>query len=922
MPVEALFETQATQGAALSEDSVSNSPSDATDSPRERVESGSTARRSLHVATTDQKTVISKRRPASTELPGRPARPTEVGEKLAGAQLGHYLLEEFIGGGGMGAVFRGQDTMLGRTVAVKVVPNESADEETIRRFRNEAQSAARLDHPNIARVYYVGEDKGWNYIVFEYIEGVNVRDLVKHRGVQSVAEAVGFTIQVAEAIAHAAHRDVIHRDIKPSNILVTPDGRAKLVDMGLARLHQVNSPSNDLTATGVTLGTFDYISPEQARDPRCTDVRSDLYSLGCTLYYMLTGLPPFPDGTVLQKLLSHSGELPPDPREVRPQLDEELAAICLKLMAKQPSQRHQSPPELIADLLILAQHLGLTGITASRTLALAPREGWLRKLEDHLPWLVAITLFLVAGGVLRTIWTSSESMSLQEMRPRFVVEQSTQRVSPGATTGRRESADRPSRNSAQANGSELAPGNQRSGLGAGLDSLGPLVADRGSAERTQGGSNPTGEPVPTATVPSIAGSPRNFGEGEQPVAGGEDESASPGRTPSNRSGLPVQPVFESPDASSPIIVVADSADGVAANDLVVSSLDDAFAELARDPGIAEIELRFNQRLVQPLRLDLDPDRELTIRAAEGFEPLIVFHSSTADLVPQRQMLKLVGGTINFVGVHIHLLMPYEMVQAGWSIYELRQVDTLTLTRCTLTLQSHFDADAAFFSVQGQMVQTSSPHIELRSCFVRGQANLVRAAEGLPFSLDWEQGLFTSTERMIEAGGLQLNSLAEVVRIDLSNVTASMTQGLCLVTVNDVFPNLPTFVIDCQNCVLSHDSAFPLISYRNVSTEDDPETRFVYAGKQNLYESTQVFWSIGTNDNRIRNITWDERRQYRDWYDEAIAERQVRWEDPYGSMNRPRVDKQSPQHFLLDRRKDKLAGFDRLEVPVAVEPSDG
>ena len=188
-----------------------------------------------------QKTVISKRPPASGPAFVRAANPFEMGAALAGEQLGHFQLEEFIGGGGMGAVFRATDTMLGRTVAVKVVSRDETNEETLRRFRNEAQSAARLDHPNIARVYYVGEDKGWNYIVFEYIEGVNVRDLVEHNGPLSLEDAIKYTLQMAEALDHASQRDVTHRDIKPSNILIMIDGRAKLVDMGLARLHQVES---------------------------------------------------------------------------------------------------------------------------------------------------------------------------------------------------------------------------------------------------------------------------------------------------------------------------------------------------------------------------------------------------------------------------------------------------------------------------------------------------------------------------------------------------------------------------------------------------------------------------------------------------------------------------------------------------------
>ena len=174
-------------------------------------------------------------------------------------------------------------------------------------------------------MYYVGEDQGLHFIVFEFIEGVNLGDLVEKKAPcpwarRSLPAAGG------GGPGHASQRHVVHRDIKPSNVLVTADGRAKLVDMGLARL-RMESDREDLTASGVTLGTFDYISPEQARDPRIADVRSDLYSLGCTFYFMLTGRPPFPEGTLLQKLLSHSSEPPADPRLVRPDLDEQVARI-------------------------------------------------------------------------------------------------------------------------------------------------------------------------------------------------------------------------------------------------------------------------------------------------------------------------------------------------------------------------------------------------------------------------------------------------------------------------------------------------------------------------------------------------------------------------------------------------------------------
>ena len=286
----------------------------------------------------------------SSDAPFPGAAMANIGNSLIGQTLGHFLLEEFIGGGGMGVVFRATDLQLERTVAVKVLTyRHGSDEDTVRRFKVEAQSAARLNHENIADVYFVGEDQGWNFIVFEYIEGENIRDVVAKAGPLPIAKAIDIIAQTAAALDHAAAREVVHRDIKPSNILLTYEGRAKLVDMGLARLQQVEAVE-DLTVSGVTLGTFDYISPEQGRDPRDADTRSDLYSLGCTFYFMLTGQAPFPRGTVLQKLLSHTSDAIPDPSVMRPEVPVDFVNIIATLMAKQPEERYQHPSTLIADL--------------------------------------------------------------------------------------------------------------------------------------------------------------------------------------------------------------------------------------------------------------------------------------------------------------------------------------------------------------------------------------------------------------------------------------------------------------------------------------------------------------------------------------------------------------------------------------------
>ena len=295
----------------------------------------------------DQPTIISKPGKKSSLIA---ARPTDLARGMEGERLGHFQLEEFVGGGGMGAVFRALDLELSRTVAVKVVPCDKTDEDTLRRFKNEAQSAARLDHARIARVFYVGVDKGWHYIVFEFIEGVNIRDLVQHKGPLSFEETLQYTRQVAEALDHAWNREIVHRDIKPSNVLVMQDGMVKLVDMGLARLHHVESSSEDLTSSGVTLGTFDYISPEQARDPRDADVRSDLYSLGCLWFELLTGAPPFPHDSPDVQMKSHM-KIEPDWQRIASAsvFDDELY-VLQRLLSKAPENRYASPSELLDDL--------------------------------------------------------------------------------------------------------------------------------------------------------------------------------------------------------------------------------------------------------------------------------------------------------------------------------------------------------------------------------------------------------------------------------------------------------------------------------------------------------------------------------------------------------------------------------------------
>ncbi|MFO0917412.1 MAG: serine/threonine-protein kinase [Planctomycetaceae bacterium] len=271
-------------------------------------------------------------------------------EQMIHRRIGRYELEKELGSGGMGAVYLAKDTQLKRLVALKVLPPDKAENSTlVKRFQAEAQAAAQLRHDNIVSIYDNGEADGHLYIAMEFVDGYDVQELIRKRGKIPVKRSIEIIKQVAQALQHAAIHKIIHRDIKPSNLLIRNDGVVKLVDLGLARSIDDTLESN-ITRAGTTVGTVDYMSPEQARNSRLADTRSDIYSLGCTWYHMLTGQPPYPVGSMTNKLQAHASAPLANPIRLNDAVPEALVAVMQRMMAKSPEDRYQTPSELLADL--------------------------------------------------------------------------------------------------------------------------------------------------------------------------------------------------------------------------------------------------------------------------------------------------------------------------------------------------------------------------------------------------------------------------------------------------------------------------------------------------------------------------------------------------------------------------------------------
>lgn len=749
-----------------------------------------------------------------------------LGGEESGVRLAHFEIRQRLGAGGMGAVFLATDSELARDVALKILhPGPSADSSLVARFRNEARACARLNHDNIARVFFTGYQDGLYFIAYEFAGGRTLRDLIAERGRLSPGETVNLAIQITLALNHIAAAGIVHRDIKPSNIMVTEAGRVKVVDLGLARRDSEDS-IGEITAAGTTLGTFDYIAPEQARDPRNADVRSDIYSLGCTMYHMLTGQPPYPEGTALQKLLDHQGKTPPDPRALNGSVPVQLSAIMRKMMANNPEQRYQAAGLLLNDLIQIASLLGLHTV---------PAEGivW-KKVRPVVPaapvgavWvfasvlaicLTAIVLQQFQGAGSRGGLVSAEESDWREVRPADYA------PSVGAVTTE-PTASGPSKEPVVATANSVG--------GPPSVPVGDSAADAGSGQP----SATLPSTVPAAGFPTLAQS------------GGDADAADPKRSSTAASNGSVS---RNPAEATMGPYLLQRADGATRSFRTLSA---AVAD-ARNGDV--ILLRYNG---YPDDLPAQPavrlaGTNLIVRAAEGYRPTLQF-DVTPDADSPAQMFSLRSrSSLTISDVDLRLVVNPEQSAERWNLFHLAGANRVLLENVSIECESVPGQSLVLFDLTdeaklpGEAVREES-EVSLNRVICRAQADGFRIScqpRGRILLLD---SAIAISGRLIDLrGDYSMQPARGALEVLMDHLTCLHEGPLIRMSdteqrqTGSVQRLLPRLSIRSEASVFAAASPeTPLLQFNGSGYVEDIENLVSWNGITSLYYGHVVFWQI-------------------------------------------------------------------------------
>lgn len=781
-----------------------------------------------------------------------------------GTRLGHFTIQRRIGVGGMGSVFLATDEQLRRSVALKVLsPSLTADPAAVLRFQNEARAAARLDHDNIARIFYYGEDGGLHYIAYEYIPGSNLRDVIRSKVRLAPAEAVNYAMQLAAALSHTAASGVIHRDIKPSNVLITPQGRAKLVDLGLAR-KETTDASAELTVAGTTLGTFDYISPEQAKDPRSVDVRSDIYSLGCTLYHMLTGEPPYPEGSVLQKLLDHQGKEPPDPSRKNRRVPPALSAIVRKMMASDPRKRYSSPARLLSDLLKVARLLGTGAVPIDGQVWLTATRADQPAWQGNIGWIATAAALLFLVVIMERFPGLSRRLDPRTGGPPLStpIASDTPRVPPSPMV------------SSEFLKTEVKP---RVMSGNVASPIHPVAG--GTSVFGQ-----LGKPDPTSTQ-------RAFDDPDLPLLSnqlpGEAEFVSNPASEKNKvtpTELPrtKDPMPESSTAARPATSIPTSPGTTESRAAIAIVGGKAYASLeaacseAKDGTI--IELRYNGRrgtVETPIRLT--NKENVIIRGGVGFRPTIEF--APAESPPsdaESRMITVTGGSLQLANVDLMLSIPERITADRWAMFCLERPRDLQLQSVVITMQNPADQPACVIeqkAAPGQGVGNMGmmknglpiepPRVSIFDSLVRGDCDLIVLRDAVSCRYQLKDAVVTLQGALLHANcHTEINN--SEVSLDLDSTTCLVADGLVLTEgVNQLEDHTPPLAITARDNIFWCAPNHSLIAMMDASDLMEMQRRFVWNGDRNQYDSIGVFWQLGGRQgpSQSRQLDFDAWRGY-------------------------------------------------------------